>query len=193
METHRVYRIGPLQEAEPERQKATPRGEEARRRTIAIPELRLTAKMLRMTRSRYLHGLATVPDHRLTWSPSADAHTPLELARAAVDFLRFTAHFATYRTLPSRETIPPIPITRDEAVAALEAGFDALSAALETVTEADLEIEVQAPWSGGGTITLGFFLASTMYVDGYMQGQLNYLQTAYGDKNPNIPEGWGNE
>lgn len=122
---------------------------------MPIPQLQIPAKMLRMSRRRYLYGLSTIPEERLTWSPGGDAKTPLELVRGAADFLQFTAHFVTHQSLPSRE--------------------------------------FPAPWHGGGTITLEFFLVSTIYVDGYLQGQLNYLQTAYGDTNPNIPEGWGNE
>jgi hypothetical protein len=30
-------------------------------------------------------------------------------------------------------------------------------------------------------------------VTGYWQGQLNYIQTAYGDMDPNMPPGWGHE
>ena len=160
---------------------------------MAVPRLQLTAKLLRMTRVRYLHGLSKVPDDHLTWSPGNGANSPLQLAGMAVIFLHAATQFAKNRTSPNREEFPPFPTNREEAVAALEAGFEALDAALEEVTDADLDTEVQAPWEGGGMITLEFFLVTTMYVDGYIQGQLNYLQTAYGDKDPNIPPGWGSE
>jgi hypothetical protein len=160
---------------------------------MAIPQLQLTAKMLRMTRSRYLHGLSKVPDERLAWSPGGDAKSPLELVQMAALFLQAAAHIAKTRTPPNMAQFPPVPTSREEATSMLEVGFAALSTVLEEVTEADLQSELPAPWEGGGTITLELFLVSTMFVGGYMQGQLNYLQTAYGDKAANIPAGWGSE
>jgi hypothetical protein len=42
-------------------------------------------------------------------------------------------------------------------------------------------------------MALGELLLGSIGVIGYFQVQLNYLQLAYGDTDPNMPPNWGRE
>jgi hypothetical protein len=51
-----------------------------------------------------------------------------------------------------------------------------------------MDRELPVPW--GGTVPLKQMMWFLMGVPGYLQGQLNYAQTIYGDMAPNIPPSW---
>ncbi len=159
---------------------------------MPIQQVEDKLKSLAMARNRYLYGLSKVPDDRLNWSPGGAARSPLGLAGYYAGFLTVVAAMLRTGEWPGRpETPPPPPATREEAVAALEAGFAALREALSALTEADFERTLPAPW--GAHIPMSQWLLLGETVLGYAQGQLNYAQMAYGDTDPNIPPDWGRE
>ena len=142
-----------------------------------------------MARERLLYGFDQVPDDRLTWSPGGEAKSPLQLAAKTAAFLDFFAYFVQHRSMPGGER-PPLPElgSREEAKAHLNAAFDRLTTALQALTEEDLQQMVPVPW--GGTAPLAAVVGWVPSAIAYHQGQLNYLQTAYGDTNPNMPPSW---
>ena len=145
---------------------------------------------MEMGRTRFLYGLDCVPDDRLTWSPGGEAKSALQLAAKTAAFLDFFSHFMKTRARPSGER-PPLPElgSRDEAKAHLSAAFDRLRSALQGLSEEELQQEVPVPW--GGNAPLAAVVAVVPSIIAYHQGQLNYLQLAYGDTDPNMPPGWG--
>ena len=156
------------------------------------PQLKYLLRGVEMARSRFLHGLDCVPDDRLAWSPGGAAGTPLQLASRYGLFLSSVAHMLQHRTMRSRPAAPPAAAeTREEAKAAVDAGFGNLKAVIGALTAADLEQTAPAPWNP--ETPLAEWLYAVPGVLGYFQGQLNYLQLAYGDKEANIPPNWGRE
>lgn len=102
------------------------------------------------------------------------------------------AHLIEHHAFPERPASPPPPLSsREEAKAAVAAGYARLRELIERLSEADLQSTVPAPW--GTPTPLAEMLGWATSALGHYQGQLNYAQTAYGDMDPNIPPGWGAE
>jgi len=159
---------------------------------MPLPQLQPLLKVIAMNRSRLLYGLEKTPDDHLTWSPGGEARPALHLVGRAALFAGYLAHLIQHRAAPDMQGgPPPLPQTREEAKAALESAFDRLRSAIAGLSEADLELKVPVPW--GESVPVGHMLWSVPGVLGYQQGQLNYVQTAYGDTDANIPPNWGKE
>jgi hypothetical protein len=156
---------------------------------MAVTQVKALVKALTMGRDRFVYGLEKTPDDRLAWSPGSEARTPLQLAGTVAGFIGFMTHITREGTMPERTgEQPPAPETREAAQAAVAGSLNAAIAAVESLSEADLLKQVPVPW--GGTIPCGEFIRFLPSVLNYFQGQLNYLQTIYGDKDPNMPPSW---
>jgi hypothetical protein len=147
---------------------------------------------LRMSRNRFLYGLDRTADDRLGWSPGGEAKTPLGVAGRLTLFLGFFSHLLETGSMPERPSgPPPVPENRAAAKSALEAAFRRLESQIEGLREADLTRPLPTPW--GTQVPALEMLSYLGGVTGYWQGQLNYIQTAYGDTDPNMPPNWGQE
>jgi hypothetical protein len=94
--------------------------------------------------------------------------------------------------MPERPSGPaPSPGSREEANASVESAFRELRAHIESMTASDLAQTLPTPW--GTTTSAGEMLGWISGVTAYWQGQLNYIQTCYGDVDPNMPPGWGHD
>jgi len=71
------------------------------------------------------------------------------------------------------------------------AAFHRLATLIDGMREGDLARPLPTPW--GTQIPALEMLWFVNSITGYWQGQLNYIQTAYGDTDPNTPPGWGQE
>lgn len=147
------------------------------------------ARVLEMSRQRFLHGLDCVPDDRLSWSPGESSHTPLQLAGRLAGFLDHRTRLLTSPPgAPVTRSAPAIPSSREEARSRVGEAFGRLASAVEGLSEGDLDSPVMAPW--GAEVPAGVMLLTVLNVVGYFQGQLNYCQLSYGDTDPNIPPDW---
>ena len=144
---------------------------------------------LEMARTRFLYGLDKTPDDKLEWSPGGSAKNALQLAGKLAGFLTFFDHILQHQTWPERPaTPPPAPSDRDAAKNAVHAAFSKVQATIAGLTEEGLAKQAAAPW--GAQLTLAEWVTAVGGVVAYHQGQLNYLQLAYGDEDPNIPPEW---
>jgi hypothetical protein len=159
---------------------------------MANPRVDDLSKFIALSRTRYLYGLDRTADDRLDWSPGGAALTPLQLADKTAAFTRIIAHLFEHHVFPERPaTPPPPPESREAAKAAVEAGFAQLQSVVADLSPADLETLVPSPL--GKMLPLAEMLWWLPAVLGYMQGQLNYVQTGYGDTDANVPPDWGAE
>jgi hypothetical protein len=146
-------------------------------------------KAIGMCRERMVYGLEKTPDDRLDWVPAGEARSPLGIAGAASRFLFFLTYLVETKSFPERPSDPPPPpASREAAVAALNEGFAGLERAVAALTDADMTQLVPSPW--GEQVPLAEMSWWMPMVLGYLQGQFNYIQTAYGDGDPNMPPEW---
>jgi DinB family protein len=156
---------------------------------MSIPQVQPVLKTIERSRSRFLYGLDRVPEDRLEWSPGGAAKNPLQLAGKTAAFVQFVAQLLQTRAMPDRSGgLPPAPTSREEARAAVDAGFRRLTGVISGLSESDLELPVPMPWKESPPLGEVLYFLPTIL--GYFQGQLNYLQLAYGDEDPNIPPDW---
>jgi hypothetical protein len=143
-----------------------------------------------MAGERFLYGLGKTPDDRLAWAPVEGAKTPLQVAARMSGHVRFITHAIRERSLPPDRSVfyTTPPTNRQEAESAVQGALQGLVETLSALTEADLETPMQAPW--GETMPVRRYLPFSLNSISYFQGQLNYVQIAYGDTDPNIPPHW---
>ena len=145
-------------------------------------------KNLERSRSRFMYGLDCVPDDRLKWSPGGSAKSALELGDRVAGFLGFLSAMVAGKDPGPRGEQPAGSESRDEAKGRINGAFEGLKSTVSGLSDEDLASSRTLPW--GEVTTVGALLPGVMSVVGYFQGQLNYLQLAYGDENPNIPPDW---
>lgn len=140
---------------------------------------------------RLKRNLEKVPDDRLQWSPAPSARNPLHLVAHcgfSLDFIR-----------KMLEGEPPFPIpttagadaqflemeskitTREQALEIWSQSFDRFVAFLKTVNDEDMNRLVNLPF-GMDPLRLRFMLGvGSMHTREHV-AQLEYVQTAYGDR-----------
>jgi hypothetical protein len=143
---------------------------------------------MEMARQRFQYGLSKVPDDRLNFSIGGKATTPLQIAGKVGMFMGFIAHGVRTGEAADRSRMPPMPETREAAIQAVDRGYAAFQDMLASIGETELRRERPAPW--GTPMTGEQWLSFAAVVTGYFQGQLNLVQLAYGDDDPNIPPEW---
>jgi uncharacterized damage-inducible protein DinB len=139
---------------------------------------------LTQAKDMYLKDIGYIPADKLDVSPMAQAKTAkamtvecaglfrgLTSVVSGTDFKRPTpedraAYLAKFKTT-------------DEAKAEFAAAADALLAAIGAMDVSELDREVTAPW--GAKVPLGTMLFMAISHTSYHDGQLNYIQTLYGD------------
>lgn len=155
---------------------------------MASSDLQYLCKVIERGRSRFVYGLDRVPQDKLEWPPGGSAHSAIGLAGRLVTFLGFIGYMTRERAMPERRGGGEPPRSVEEAKAAINAAAAELISAVSALTQEDLEKTLPAPW--GVEIPLGEWAWMIPGVIGYHQGQLNLLQLAWGDTDPNIPPEW---
>ena len=69
--------------------------------------------------------------------------------------------------------------TDEKATAALKEGTAKLVAVINDLPNEKLDVPIESPW---GTYTTAAWAAHAMTHNSYHEGQINYIQTMYGDK-----------
>src|SRR5579862_8691115 len=69
--------------------------------------------------------------------------------------------------------------TDEKATAALKAGSAKLVGVIKALPDDKLDVPIVSPW---GTYTTAAWAAHSMTHNSYHEGQINYIQTLYGDK-----------
>lgn len=151
-------------------------------------EIEAALQALYLSRTRLIYGLTVVPEERHNWTPCGSAPTPVQLTGKVVRFLEFVAAYLREGAMPQGGGDVEGPSDMEEGRQQVEAALDRLKATLEALDEADLDRALPAPWGEPMTIRVWLFLIIQSL--GYFQGQLNTIQLAYGDEEPNVPPEW---
>lgn len=137
-----------------------------------------------------LHALSTTPDERLNWAPFPTARSPLHQAAHAAHSISHIHGFLDGRTFDV-----PTPAEadrgfreweqaftrRDEVVSLLESNADAFVAWLDGLDPERLSTMVTTPF-GMGSVPMEIAITFPTLHTRWHHAQLDYIQTAYGDR-----------
>jgi hypothetical protein len=110
------------------------------------------------------------------------------MAAFAVRFVGFMGPMLASGARPDRNAEWPVMETREAAIEQVDAAFRRLEATVAGLTDEDLQRPMTVPW--GAVVPTSAMVIFGVGALGYIQGQLNYAQTIYGDMEPNIPPQW---
>ncbi|HLO98842.1 MAG TPA: DinB family protein [Fimbriimonas sp.] len=137
---------------------------------------------------RMLKLLSFVPDDKLNWAPSSSARTALQLvAHCAVTNPVFQAVITSNLPDPCPEPGEFFALlkeqelavtTREQAIELLTKSTADLSSAMSAVDDAQMATSPNSPF---GPLPMGFWLGVTHAHFAGHNGQLEYLQTIWGD------------
>lgn len=141
------------------------------------------------------HALATTPDDRINWSPSATSRTPLQVAsHAAISVGDMLGNlkgdtFAIPTTGEAerfhRERDSKIK-TREEALRLLDENQRAYFEWLDDLTPERLDSPMNLPFGMGAMPTRIGIEVMALHVN-WHTAQINYIQTIYGDQDWHLP------
>ena len=138
---------------------------------------------------RLLKQLSFVPDDKLNWSPSSTANSALRIVAHSALTSRVFAKLIT-DTMPDPMPSPEGFLTalyddtvnyptRESVIDLVNATFAELSQALDTITQNNIDAMHNSPF---GPIPVRFWTNLTfLHMAGHV-GQLEYLQTIWGDR-----------
>jgi len=138
-----------------------------------------SARFTEKSGAEMLLTLARTPDDKLDWKPEPTA-------RSAMDFMRECAvHCDEWAQLLDSFTWPAqfktrigSIATREEAIAEMNAAVARLVASIREVPDDKLDDLLKAPWEEA---PIGIWLTYAAGHNQYHIGQMNYIQTLYGD------------
>lgn len=123
--------------------------------------------------------LARTPDDKLDWKPEETARTTMDFLRECSVHCDEWAQLLESYVWPDKFTVRVGSITtREEAVAEMTASVKRLAEVIRAVPDEKLDIPFKTPWEEA---PIAFWLT---YAGGHTQyhtGQMNYIQTLYGD------------
>jgi hypothetical protein len=149
--------------------------------------LALAAELTRQAARDLERVIRAMPPDRLTWSPP-------EGGRTALDQLQECAILNYWNSdIMETRAVPPLDWDRynrmkadydtvDKALVGLQAGAEVLVAALETFDPEHLDDTIVLPFGGGLTRSLAMVALLSYWNMTYHLGQMNYIQTLYGDR-----------
>ena len=138
----------------------------------------------------FLRNFAHVPDDRLNWTPTPTAKSALRVAaHTALYYSRF-AEMIRNRATPKVENLEAwleerasqeIELTTREAViAAFESGLAQVNAALDGLSDDDVNLEIDS--GQGWSMSMRFMMRLPGWHATLHMGQIDYLQTCWDDQ-----------
>ena len=122
-----------------------------------------------------------MPEDKYDWKPSETSRTAHELVVECVTMLTGSAGMLTTRAMPAghdeqSKTYTAMTLAEIEVQAARD--LEVLNAAIRAFPEADLEEALEMPW---GKMTFFEIMSYPYWNIMWHAGQINYIQTLYGD------------
>jgi hypothetical protein len=153
------------------------------------PQIEAAKSEFERTSGRLLSDLDATPDDKLTWSPSPSARTPLELVyhcamvvggiHGSLDGSNPMPHMTTEQIDTFLRENEVKHGSKDEVVKVFQDSSAAYVAWLETLTEEKLGDKWDSPF---GEIPYTVAISLPTYHTANHIGQLEYIQTIYGDR-----------
>jgi hypothetical protein len=145
----------------------------------------ILATTLQTVTGFYLRDLKATPEDQLTASPKGDARSICQFTGEVAGFNYMVAGMLIDKPYPKktpeeREAFYATIKDKASAVAAIEQSLSVLVDAINQVPEKDWATMIEAPW-GQPISKFGLAMFASLH-SSYHDGQLNYIQTLFGDK-----------
>lgn len=137
---------------------------------------------------------AAVPDDKLSWTPAEGARTALDAFSQAAQSLDMTVGLISsrgqglenmdMRAMMGQMAAERAKWTRQDALTHMETGWSKFKAAVEPLTDDDLNTPITMPFGGGTTAPMAFWILTAYRNLVSRFAQINYIQTLYGDSSP---------
>lgn len=137
---------------------------------------------------------AAVPDDKISWKPAEGARSALDAFGQAAQGLSFGATMIEMRSqgfegvdvraMMGQMAQERAAWSRQEAMTHMELNYSKFKAALEPLTDDELNAPLTMPMGGGTTAPISFWIMTTYRNLVARFAQINYIQTLYGDTQP---------
>ncbi len=124
-------------------------------------------------------AVEALPEEKRAWQPLDKGRSALDQAAECAILNGFTVQLINSRVFPSDFSYEAFTASKealaanwDAVKAELEANTAAVVAAIETVSDDDLAIEIDMPW---GRHTMGQIMAYPYWNMSYHEGQVNFI------------------
>jgi len=142
---------------------------------------RLIAQRLRAATDQVIATTKAMPEDKLRWTPMENGRCVLELLADCVHCSLRVAKIIQQRNF---NDLPDAPDWQTTDLATfhelLRSSTEAYCEVVMSVPDEDLTLEFDAPW--GGKLEVGGGMFHPYWNMTYHEGQINYIQTLYGDK-----------
>lgn len=147
----------------------------------------LAINLTRLAAEQVWRSVRAMPEERTVWQPSETARTVLHQVVECGGMNAFLADALTARALPPFDISMLSKLqaehdTVNKALALLEHGTDRLVSAIEAFPDAHLEETLLLPFGGGMEKSFAEVMLIPYWNMTYHLGQINYVQTLYGDR-----------
>jgi hypothetical protein len=147
---------------------------------FAVQATREVAEALARTAS-------AMPPDKQTWKPLDAGRTALDQVQECAGICYFAAQILQTRAVPPMDPDQMAQFkaendTMEKALAALKAGTETYMSAIEAFPPEHLEETITLPFGAGYVRTFAQFMFLNYWNMVYHIGQINYIQTLYGDK-----------
>lgn len=123
--------------------------------------------------------LARTPDDRLDWKPEATARTTIDLIRECAVHCDEWGQILDLLAWPEQFKTRVGTVTdRQEAIEEMNGAIARLAASIRAVSDENLDLMLKAPWEES---PIAIWLSYGASHNQYHIGQMNYIQTLYGD------------
>ena len=153
--------------------------------TVTLPNIKdLTINRLNSNLEQYIKDMSFIPDDKLGVVPMGVARPVLEFTAEVIGFNMFVAKAMRGEPIPHMSDEDKAAFfasvdSREKAVKMLSDGVSEIITAFEKLTDAELMEEVTLYW---GQTETRFIVANMAAAHmGYHDGQLNYIQSLFGD------------
>ena len=134
-----------------------------------------------------IRAVDATPKDKAVWKPLETGRSIQEIALECAGVNLFMAKAISTYAAPvmDREEFAKFTAEHDtleKSVAALKSSLSALSAAIICFPTEKLDDTILLPFPGGTTVAFAELISKPYYHLSYHLGQINYIQTLYGDK-----------
>lgn len=132
-------------------------------------------------------SVRSMPDEKLTWKVMCEARSALDMLVECAGSAMFVAEILNSREAPDPhedmlEKLRQKTDTLTKGLLLLKNGIEALTVAIDDFPVAHLDETVVLPFAGGITKSYATLMLLPYWNMSYHLGQINFIQTLYGDK-----------